>query len=64
MRLWEDLKAKWRGETRLKGAKRGRLYIRKDDKPSGSPVEVNKQTTVELVGITITRADGTIAEIK
>jgi len=63
MRLWESVKAKWRGETRIKGAERGRLFEKLGATPVGEPTKVNKDTTVELVGIKVIREDGTIEEI-
>lgn len=63
MRLWESAKAKWRGEKRIKGAERGRLFIRENEAPSGAAKELNRQSTMTLVGVTVTRADGTVEEI-
>ncbi|MBV1952544.1 MAG: hypothetical protein KUG64_10185 [Cycloclasticus sp.] len=63
MRLWESAKAKWRGEKRIKGAERGRLFIREGEAPTGAPKELNRNTTMELVGIKIIRADGSEEEI-
>ena len=65
-RLWEDWKAKRRGEVRVvhKSVTRGRIYARVgEDAPAPTdPVPVPARGTAR-VHITVTRADGTIEDL-
>jgi len=64
MKIWESIKAKWRGEHRVNVATRGRVFAKDDSSPLSTPTAVNKQTTMKLVGIKIIRASGQEEVIK
>ena len=63
MSMWERCKAWYRGETVVAGATRGRCYQKKSESPKGGS-KAQAKPTVKLVGVTITRADGSTEEIK
>lgn len=62
MRIWQDIKAWYRGEKKVQGASRGRCYV-KGEEPS-KPPEARATASIKLTGIKITRADGNVEEIK
>lgn len=64
MKLWEDFKAWRRGEKRIKGAVRGRCFVRKDEEPTSGAVKLKLEPTLTLQSIRVIRKDGTTEEIK
>lgn len=70
MRLgfWERFKAWRRGERMIKGVSRGRCFEKKEldipEPPTGGVRVCKLKPTISLIGITITRKDGTVEEHK
>lgn len=66
--MWERYKAWRRGERMLAGVTKGRCFVKKDNtsisKPGSPSVDITVEPTLELVGIRVTRADGTVEEIQ
>lgn len=63
MRLWEDFKAWRRGEKRIKGATRGRCFVRKEQDNLDGIKRMTAHPTMKLVKMRVIRTDGTIEEI-
>lgn len=65
MRLWEDFKAWRRGEKRIKGATRGRCFVKKNPElpPDSDIKKATAKATMKLTKIRVIRKDGTIEEI-
>jgi hypothetical protein len=66
MRLWERFKAWKRKEVMLTGVSRGRCFVKKElstKAPSGA-IAISASPKIELVGMKVIRADGSIEEIK
>lgn len=53
----------WAKDTKKEAVSRGRIHAPKSSSPSSGPV-INRKTTIELTGITVIRADGTVEEIR
>ena len=53
----------WATSTKNEVTSRGRIHAPKPPSSPAGPV-INKKSTMELVGITVTRTDGTVEEIK
>lgn len=63
MRLWENFKAWRRGEKRVKGATRGRMYRRPEDTEPSASTKMKSKATLKVSKITVIRADGSTEEI-
>ncbi len=62
MRIWEHFKAWRRGEKRVKGATRGRMYQRPGEQDPAS-TKMKSKATLKVSKITVIRADGSTEEI-
>lgn len=58
MKLWESFKAWRRGEKRVNGAVRGRVFARPED-PSDK-ITIPTEAKMELVSMKVTRANGSV----
>jgi hypothetical protein len=67
---WKELRESWRrwrrGERKIKGATRGRIYVRKDASEDEGPGNVlpAKSEPTAVIKMKVTRVDGTVEHIE